>query len=929
MDSLKTAMFSDIVNTAQNLSRSPTPSSSPRKMTGSSPFSKLSPFKEKIPQDLKHALNLLRIRNLDGLEKQFLEHDAFLKPWCDFRDDFLLLHDDDEPTSRAKNIKRTELLWYYTRFDEGSRRITPIDDDTSYVSDLHEADQDAIDQRVAVKRVVDQGAIDKSNWQSADYEKFLYAWLLQSFCVGKQWNRFGFKYFECKNVCTAWEEVFIPIVRAVANDYSVKGRNNYGRLAKFIEKTEREKYRNRMAWPECNVENPWMEQGPKIKPPKKPKKEEVDVVPYGMFGFGPAPPRKHQDKKTKLDPEGKEESRKRGVEGLDDRVSSRDLQRKRRLEREEVKKEFENDDRELRAAFPGFLGQLIEKPKTDLPAWITRQKTILERRKALKGLEESSGNSFGDRVLRAISRDRSSTGSSSPSKRSLSLSGPSSLPKPIPCNTTYSISPSRVVAAGTATSPGREPSDGVDPSNSHTRRATNDSIASDKMAGSDVNRARKDSDGLYNSIRGSNPFTEDINSVLGKYDEYEQDFIKLPVPPMKIPRTTRSESPTRQHEYEDYQKYMVADLVGSQSDSGPHKDLQLSSTGKTLALEEIEDSGRATVSVDPWNSGKAPITGDTERTGLPLAMDGVKGIPVTRIPSPTGAVPHRVEQGGMSRAIIPTLGHITSEGEAIALGGLVRSVSDRSFQSFQSARAVEAAPKSRIPGPVGSRLYGSKELTTPGEWHGSSKAPQTRIPGPAYSREDNYTFSRVEGEPATVQPPSHPQTIPTRLVPSIPLPPPIPAKNPARYASDTDIRDATSSIVSSRFPRSTSKPPILSISPSTLGARIISKENIRSALSQISRENSAESLLEFREDLDPPLMSPKTVQAFAGIGGRGINTGEQIPDGGLETFNTHMFPRNGGAPRGSESSSGSAEKRYARVGTYEMDVFKRKERIEE
>lgn len=78
----------------------------------------------------------------------------------------------------------------------------------------------------------------------------------------------------------------------------------------------------------------------------------------------------------------------------------------------------------------------------------------------------------------------------------------------------------------------------------------------------------------------------------------------------------------------------------------------------------------------------------------------------------------------------------------------------------------------------------------------------------------------------------------------------------------------------------------------TLGLRIVSKENIRAALADMSRETSTESLLDDKvgdsKSRKPSTGSVGDKHAFARIGGRGLNTGE-YPN--LQTFNTHMFPR--------------------------------------
>ncbi|KAF1928094.1 uncharacterized protein M421DRAFT_392803 [Didymella exigua CBS 183.55] len=185
------------------------------------------PEKDRIPNELKRALSLLNLTSLTKLEERFLATTAFLVPWAVFRDSCLLVNDSraSEPTL----ISRLDILWFYTQFDESLCRHDP--------------------------RIAKPGAhfeIDKSEWSHAEHEKHLYAWLLQTFCVGKVYSPFGFRYFELRNVCTAWVEVFVPIINAVRASYSVKGRRHYGRLALFIE----DRCPSRLAFPEGNVSMP-------------------------------------------------------------------------------------------------------------------------------------------------------------------------------------------------------------------------------------------------------------------------------------------------------------------------------------------------------------------------------------------------------------------------------------------------------------------------------------------------------------------------------------------------------------------------------------------------------------------------------------------------------------------------------------------------
>ncbi|KAF3003519.1 hypothetical protein E8E13_005292 [Curvularia kusanoi] len=184
------------------------------------------PPTDKVPTDLRRALSLLNLNSLDEFEERFLATTAFLDPWCVYRDCCLLVN---IPKSDAGAIKRVDILWFYTQFDEGVRRHDPRDEKEGV-----------------------SWEIDKTNWTASEHEKHLYAWLLQTFRVGKTHSPFGLRYLELKNVCTAWDEVFVPIVQAVRASYSAKGRRHYGRLAMFIE----ERCPSRLAFPEDNVKMP-------------------------------------------------------------------------------------------------------------------------------------------------------------------------------------------------------------------------------------------------------------------------------------------------------------------------------------------------------------------------------------------------------------------------------------------------------------------------------------------------------------------------------------------------------------------------------------------------------------------------------------------------------------------------------------------------
>ena len=112
--------------------------------------------REKISPELKQALSLLQLSGLDSLEERFLATAAFLEPWAVFRDSIFLLRPDAMPRAttiaredRGDGISRTDLLWFYTQFDEGIRRYDPR---ANKYSGEYTTDSSIY------------GAIDKSNW---------------------------------------------------------------------------------------------------------------------------------------------------------------------------------------------------------------------------------------------------------------------------------------------------------------------------------------------------------------------------------------------------------------------------------------------------------------------------------------------------------------------------------------------------------------------------------------------------------------------------------------------------------------------------------------------------------------------------------------------------------------------------------------------
>lgn len=170
-----------------------------------------------------------------------------------------------------------------------------------------------------------------------------------------------------------------------------------------------------------------------------------------------------------------------------------------------------------------------------------------------------------------------------------------------------------------------------------------------------------------------------------------------------------------------------------------------------------------------------------------------------------------------------------------------------------------------------STTYPSPSLATLREIRTSEKVRSTRIPSPI----DMPPIDSVSKyHPLVEKAVAHAGIIPITCEPPI-----LPTKNPRRYNS---LRDQ---VPSSGFV------PQFSESAGMLGPRIISKENIRAAIGNLSRENSEELL---KADVRPRKVADGGTQRnespFARIGGRGLNLGESPT---LPTFNTHLFPRNG------------------------------------
>jgi hypothetical protein len=293
-------------------------------------------MKVKVSPQLRQALRLLCLRDIDDFQSNFLRTDAFLQPWVEFRDGFLLVQPKDMPrVSSPGQVTRRDIIHYYTYYEEGKLRYDPRADPKR-----NEYDPDTSLHNV----------IDKSHWGVADHEKLLYVWLLQNFKVGKKQNPYGFEYFQSLNICTAWEKVVLPIVEAVRNDYNPKGRKYYGPFAKYIEDIAP----SRLAFPEGSVPvNQQFDMGdaPKAIAPKNVAPKQLDnPVKNGGGTIHP-------------------------VTGW-------------LMPKKEARDDDDDDDKELRDVFSQY-GQVVERPKPKKPLmeWIRDQKLKKEREKALKALE--------------------------------------------------------------------------------------------------------------------------------------------------------------------------------------------------------------------------------------------------------------------------------------------------------------------------------------------------------------------------------------------------------------------------------------------------------------------------------------------------------------------------------------------------------------
>ncbi|KAF1955964.1 hypothetical protein CC80DRAFT_549023 [Byssothecium circinans] len=523
----------------------------------------------KIPPSLRNALHLLHLRDLDALENHFLALEAFLKPWCHFRDTFFLLCSADQPrASSPGTIRKTDVLRFYTNFLHGELRYDPRADDN--------ASQYTDDE-------TKYGTYDNSHWAVQDYEKLMYAWILQEFKVGKMRNPYGFKYFELKNQCTAWEEVIEPIVQAVRDSYDVRGRYYYGRLAKFIEARSP----SRLAFPESNV----VEGAFGISLPTRSQTSGAPQTPFRLVSFS-----------------------KGGMLSTDSPVLNSSSEYILPRDKQLTEKEIDEVEVELRNVAEKY-GGMIERPKfkTRIDDWLAVQKERVQQRHLIEKVRgggkktarstsaaRRTNSMFGCRGLGVSSGENSpydvrnsvSTLSSAGGRSSASPSFPYSLsPRGdgfnSPTNEKKAKKDKEAVVPygryGYVRSPTKSQSpktpDGVPrridlpdtpPSDKTTKNQQQSKVREKTLAEREKeqpwtkpvppfakpNMHRQSSDGVYTSIRNSNPFAEADRPKFGSIlDEGDTNYVMTPIndgPPSAIPKPLFNKGTSEKYRDEEF-----------------------------------------------------------------------------------------------------------------------------------------------------------------------------------------------------------------------------------------------------------------------------------------------------------------------------------------------------------------------------------------
>ncbi|KAF2248877.1 hypothetical protein BU26DRAFT_594610 [Trematosphaeria pertusa] len=512
--------------------------------------------KEKISPEFKRALQLLNLTEPQAFEDFFLGKPSFLVPWAEFRDSFFLLQPPEKRASEPGKITGMDILWFYTHFDEGLCRYDSRGDINSpdYTDNVSQNDYGR--------------QIDKSGWGAEEWEKLMYVWMLQLFEVGKISNKTGIRYFKLRNVCTAWKEVFVPIVDAVRDSYGINGKQHYGRLALYIESQRP----SQLGVLQKNVPTPTTSTPLRIL--SIPKQRDKEALPQAK------PDAKKPD-------------------------------------------EFEEAQQELRQVFPKY-GQLIERPKNraGLLDWIALKKKNLQQKnpvgRKISGRESPMWGCQGiGSVASGIDSPRRSRSLMSFSSGRRSPSSPRSkvprtptrknkmqdkLEKYVPYGMYGRVpkSPKPSTAGPKSPSHGitrpfelpRTPPEPRQYPETITERDT-DSL-NESFEESSFNLSplpsfrpsfeRQASDGVYNSIRESNPFVEEKPKTLstmlnnGEYDDSDIEE-HLPMnqlsaipPPLALrgPEASNEELPPAGKGEDDGPRYPSYEGTGYEQDITPN-----------------------------------------------------------------------------------------------------------------------------------------------------------------------------------------------------------------------------------------------------------------------------------------------------------------------------------------------------------------------
>ncbi|KAH7116222.1 hypothetical protein B0J11DRAFT_618575 [Dendryphion nanum] len=823
----------------------------------------LFPTAEKMDPALCNALSLLNLQNLNDLEQSFLRTDAFLRPWTEFRDSFMLMRPDGmQAPPEDKNITRMDILYFYTAFDEGEKRYDALADDCSSEYTLDENKY---------------GIIDKSFWSAREFEKLLYVWLLQSFKVGKFRNPYGFLYFESRNPCSAWAEVFVPIVNAVRKDYNSKGRYHYGRLAKFVEGMSP----SRLAFPEGNI-----------------------VLPVSKNVF-----------QSWMEKPG---------EGATDPITNVLLRKKK------TKTVYAEDEVELRMVYPQY-GQVVERPrvKVKISTWIQQQRAKLAHKKALKGLEGSS-SSWSLQLSPSVRHSPPNKAKASPvPRRWMSDASPrhgkwkdmhspdgSAIPMS-PLKLEYvvdhqntevdeaavnkvnsshharmiSLDSNRpnLITVTTKPSP-------LDDIMLHRRMLSKESIRPrvlEKLSAHSVECSLRSSNNSGQSQHMICPAGQQQQA--NQAEEWQRNLIHPALrqeqsmrPSDTSPTQDRYGTDEHEHRLNVFRCENTTQKVQIEAPSG----LDLPSYDNSFAQQYAEmKKEKATSTVNDWfHMPSYEGNGYGSDVSLPRVHE-------TR-PSSDG-----IGHGSKIHETRPTY-EGNGYGSNISLPTVHENQLNYNNNEWSSEVSLltiyETQPRYQASG-----FSSDISLPTVHEVPPIKRIQRSRIPSPVQAAPTMEKSRKYH--PIVEQEISRADNAPIVAGPA----PSIPRKNPNRcYASHARDPGSRSNYLSAEEPGD------------HLPVRIISKQNIRAALGRISRETSAESLKQNADDdqvPEPTTSSPMSdgslYHAFAGIGGRGINTGEVAPThvAPKGAFNTHMFPRLGSPAQGSV-----AKRRYDAGGQYEM-----------